>query len=158
MKAKERQMNWFQGDLLSALLDRFGESDVVYGQFAAVGWGGKAHLKQVVRVARAFPDEEERVPDVKWSYFRACYQASTRTGETPFQILTKALEQNWSVKEVNHYGKPPDDVIFEASGECPTCGAIFAIRTTEFVPGEIKCSVCALKGEDTVVGELSRKE
>ena len=158
VKTKERQMNWFQGDLLAALLNRFGESETVYGQFASVGWGAKAHLKQVVRVAKAFPDEEERLPEVGWSVYRAVYNASTRTKELPFDILTKALENNWGIKEINRYGKPPDDVIFEMSGECPTCGAVFAIRTTEFIPGEIKCPVCALKGEDTVVGELSRKE
>jgi hypothetical protein len=158
LKSKERDMNWCQGDFLALMISRFGDSKETFGKFAEVGWGKIAHLRQIVRIAQAYPDEEERLPDVKWAYFRSCYNASTRTGETPFEVLTKALELNWSQKDVDRYGRPPDDVIFEVSGECPTCGAVFAIRTTEFIPGEIKCPICALKGEDTVVGELSRKE
>ena len=158
LKAKERDMNWLQGDFLAAMIGRFGDSKETYGKFAEIGWGKIAHLRQVEKVARAYPDEEERLPDVKWSYFRACYNASTRTGENPFAVLTKALELNWAMRDVERYGKPTDEVEFILVEQCPVCKTQYAMRRTDLIIDTIDCPVCALDGVKTPLGNFVRKE
>jgi hypothetical protein len=155
-KTKQREINWYEGDLLNALIGKFGSG--VISACAEAGWGRKAHLEQVARVAKAF-SAEERLSEISWSWFRAAYQASTRVkGETPFEILLKALDLDWKLSELNNYGKgieeEPEFILVE---RCDVCETEYAMRRKRFIPEIVCCPVCALGDVMTPLGKFDRK-
>lgn len=140
---------------MNVLIQKFGSS--VVGSCAEHGWGRKARLLQIARIAKTF-SPDERLPDISWAWFRAASDAASRVkDETPFEILMKALDKDWAYKDLCSYGKPKE-VEFVLVEVCPVCTAQVVIRTTEFVPGTVKCPVCTLKGVDTELNDLVRKE
>ena len=157
MKTSERNLNWLQGDYVAWVVDTFGKSKATYGKLAETGFGKIKHLQQIEKISRTF-GSDERTAEIPWSWFRAASDAATRVeGETPFEILMKALDHDWSYSQLAGYGKP-NPVEFILVEACPVCAAQVVIRTTEFVPGTVKCPVCALRGEDTELNDLVRKE
>lgn len=155
-KSKQREINWFEGDLLNALIDRFGKS--VIACCAEAGWGKKARLEQIARVAKAFIPEE-RLSEISWSWYRAAYQASTRVeGETPFEILMKALDNDYTYKQLCNYGKGIEEMPeFVLVAQCPICETEYAMRRHTLIDGVICCPVCMLKGEVSELGVFERK-
>lgn len=114
-------------------------------------------MEQIARVAKAFPPDT-RVSEIAWSWFRAAYQASTRVKtETPFEILMKALDSDWSYSQLAGYGKPKP-VEFILAEICPACGTQFVMRRTELLAETVNCPVCALEGKETPLGQFCRKE
>jgi hypothetical protein len=154
-KAKQRDLNWTEGDALAILVDRYGES--VIKDCASHGWGRAAHLSQIERVAKAF-SPDERLSDVAWSWYRASYQASTRVeNETPFEILMKALDHDWKLADIARYGKE-QEIEFILVESCPRCGTQYAMRRSELLIDTINCPVCAKMGIETPLGTFIRKE
>jgi len=153
-KAKQRDLNWTEGDAIALMIDKFGES--VIKDCASHGWGKPAHLKQIARVSRAFT-QEQRFPDVSWSFFRAAYQVSTRVeGESPYDILTKALDLGWSLSDLNSYGKDfePEFLLVE---QCKVCGTKVSLVSKSDIAEAINCPVCILNGEEVPLGKFAPK-
>ena len=116
-----RACQWGAGDVAARALKSCRsrkQRRVVANALAATGHCAKMYVVQMARVAKAFPGPH-RKPDVSWSLYRACLQASTR--ETPWnavEILEIALGNGWHCKEVNALGK--GDAVEKP--KCPTCG------------------------------------
>lgn len=94
-----------QGKVCAYLLDYRGAKP---GQVAADARCSSAQVRELAKVWRAFPSEEDRLPyaELDWTYFRlACRK------DSPREWLDMACEKEWSTEELRLAitGKPVKD-------------------------------------------------
>ncbi len=146
-----RASNWTLGDIAAEAVREHGQG--VIGKLAEVARCSRERIKQLIRVAVTF-DEEQRYPDVDWSVYRAAYYAAKRIEEEPGQVLIQVLERELSLKDIAVLGTGKKTVA-KLSKRCEWCGAKVIISVEGLAGTKILCPVClAVSGENRVLGVL----
>lgn len=141
----ERNSNWLQGDIVAEAVKQYGRE--VIGTFAEAGRCTKERIKQLVRLAVAFP-EDRRLPEVPWSWYRAVYQAAKRLNKEPLEVMELALANEWSQADLTGLGKE-DAPRARLSRRCDWCGSKVSIEADGGLAGEtIYCPVCRVANEE----------
>lgn len=135
----ERRSNWLQGDIVARAVMEHGKG--VLGKFAEVGRCTIERIRQLARIATAFPPEV-RHPDVSWTWYRAVYQAAKRLGEEPLVLLEEALAHEWSQADLAALGRKKETPA-RFTGRCDWCGVRVVVETDANGIGRVvHCPLC----------------
>lgn len=149
---RERASRWALGDLVGEAIAEFGKG--VIGKFAETGRCSKEHIRQLARIAKAFPPEY-RYPDLDWSFYRGVYNAAKRTGKHVLGVLEEAMENEYSLRDLAGYGKEEASKA-RLSRRCEWCNTKVVVEADGGLAGErIYCPVCETQnGEKRLLGVL----
>jgi len=140
----ERSANWKAGDIVSDIIETYGSK--VIGKLAETANCSSARIYLLKSTSETFPPEV-RSPEHSWSFHKCIGEKARTLGEDPIELLNKAIEEGWSLRDVQDYGRSIKSV--NKSFEC-ACGIKFTLRGENNLNGKIVCCpICLAK-----VGEL----
>jgi len=146
-----RLLNWGLGDEAAELVREYGRE--VIGKIAETARCSSERIRQLIRVAVAFP-EEYRFPDVDWSIYRECYNAARRIDKEPVDVLKHVLDEEMSLADIATIGRIKEQKA-KLSKTCEWCNSKITVTADGGLAGtRIYCPVCAEDGQRHLVGVL----
>jgi len=146
-----RAVNWSLGDEAADMVREYGRE--IIGKIAETARCSSERVRQLIRVAVAFP-EEYRYSDVDWSLYRECYHAAKRTGKEPVEVLKHVLDEEMSLADIAAIGKVKEQKA-TLNKTCEWCNSKITVTADGGLAGtRIYCPVCAEDGQRHLVGVL----
>lgn len=137
--------NWTLGDLGNEIERTFGTNQDQFGNTplakAAITIGEKpSSLRQRTWVSCTYPDRSRRKTGLSWTHYR-----SAASSDDPMGWINKAVDNNWTVTQLEAELKAAGEMKAVALGSCAVCGGLLTIDNARHVRFQNKkeTSICS---------------